>query len=150
MPELSTQVPGAYNSSAPPMNVAQYSNWDQIGAAVGDITTGGSLSKSTQADAWYEFATKVGNAAKQLGDVNSKIATEIKAVRESLKGEAGEAFDKYATGLFKKSEELYQTLSGKDYPGNVGVSGMRSGLSRQRGGTRSKSRISSGLRQPRS
>ncbi|MFD2419614.1 hypothetical protein [Amycolatopsis pigmentata] len=119
---------GEYNESSPPLDPSQYSTLDALNEVVNDLVfnENGShvtLSNSTTAESWYEFERLFNSAAKRLGEVNESFAKEIKALKDALSGDAGDALNKYATDLLNESEDLYNTLNGKKYGtivGNVG------------------------------
>src|SRR6476469_9436669 len=129
MADSEIQDVGIYNASAPPLDPMGYST---LGALVdvtsGLVVTGGgndaaSLSSNTTAEAWYRLETQMNSATKKLGEVNDAVAREIKSLNDNLKGVAGDEFNKVATDLLKKSQDLYNTLDTKEYGlmvGNIG------------------------------
>ncbi|UOZ06915.1 hypothetical protein [Amycolatopsis sp. WQ 127309] len=118
---------GAHDESSPGFDASQYQNLDDIEKATNDLVYNSDgakagLSHSSVAEAWYDLQSDLDAAVKRIGEANDAMATEVKALRDSLSGEAGDAFQDYATGVLKQSEELYDSLNGK-YPtaiGNVG------------------------------
>src|SRR5262249_2411119 len=124
MPDAKSQDVGLYNASAPALAVGQYSTVD----ALNDVTAGltsqnsgrASLSSNHTADAWYQLEEKINKAVERLAGVNDEFLRQIKAMDEALKGESGEAFQKYAKDLHRESEELYHTLESKKYGTTVG------------------------------
>ncbi|WP_125737365.1 hypothetical protein [Amycolatopsis sp. WAC 04197] len=84
-----------------------------------------SLEHSTSAERWYRLEKDFKSAVDHLGEVNEKFAKEIKGVQDSLSGASADAFQDYASGIHKQSDELFSTLTEKQYGttiGNVGHS----------------------------
>ncbi|WP_370942284.1 hypothetical protein AB5J62_24545 [Amycolatopsis sp. cg5] len=123
-----TPLVGEYSSSSPALDTTQYGTIEALNGVVSDLVfnsdgSHASLSRATVAEAWYELEKDFNKATKRLGDINQEIAKEIKALKDSLAGEAGDALQKYATDILNESEELYNTLEGRKYGtavGNVG------------------------------
>jgi hypothetical protein len=119
---------GQYSAPAPALDPAFFSTLSSIESVVSDLVynSDGSkagASKSSTAEAWYALEKDLKNAEKALATVNDNFAKKIKAVKDALEGEAGEAFAKYATAILHTSEEVYGTLTKKQFGatmGNVG------------------------------
>jgi hypothetical protein len=131
MAESKDNLVGAYSATAPSFNPSSYTTYEDLLNIVKEIIftadkgggVMGSLSNSDPAEAWYSLESNVNAATKRLGEVNEKFAAEIKNMRDHLKGEAGEAFDTYATDMLRESETVWQTLEDKKFGvtiGNVG------------------------------
>ncbi|WP_410611360.1 hypothetical protein [Amycolatopsis sp. lyj-109] len=122
------QLVGVYNSSAPAFLAGQYKSYGDLAKAVADLIytadKGGGveagLSSNKGAEAWYVLGLAIADATKRLGEINTQFAAEIKAMKDHLTGDAGDAFAKYATDLLNRSEEVFTTLDGKAYGTTVG------------------------------
>ncbi|WP_244162678.1 large repetitive protein [Amycolatopsis regifaucium] len=86
-------------------------------AAVSDLVNAPEGSIST---AWYNLEKDMKMAELALAAVNEKFAKQIKAVRDALEGETGESFAKYATAVLNTSDEVYDTITGKQFSTNMG------------------------------
>ncbi|GAB3746642.1 hypothetical protein GCM10027598_85130 [Amycolatopsis oliviviridis] len=117
-----------FTQSAPAFDPKQYGNLTEITKAVHDLTHNADdahadLSHSSAAEQFYELETSVNTAVQRIGEINEAMATELKALRDSLVGEAGDALQSYGTAILKQSEDLYSALNGGQYGaaiGNVG------------------------------
>ncbi|WIX98221.1 large repetitive protein [Amycolatopsis mongoliensis] len=121
---------GQYSAPAPSFDPSSYSTFETLDAVVSDLVynsdgSKATLSKDTTAEAWYRLETDLKAAETALAGVNDKFAKEIKAVKDALEGDAGDAFSKYATAILNISEEVYSTLMKKQFgtnSGNIGHS----------------------------
>jgi hypothetical protein len=123
-----TPLVGQYAAAAPPLDPSFFSTLESISAVVSDLiyNADGSkagLSKSSSSEGWYELEGDVNTATKAIADINDGLAKEIKALKDALSGDAGDAFGKYATAILNTSEGVYDTLTAKQFGtaiGNVG------------------------------
>ncbi|KFU75362.1 hypothetical protein SAMN04489729_7089 [Amycolatopsis lurida] len=116
---------GQYSASAPSLDPSFFSDLDSIEAVVNDIVYNSDGSKATlhsntTAETWYRLETDVKAAETALADINDRFAKEIKAMTDALEGDAGDAFNKYATAILNTSEEIYSTLMQKQFATNMG------------------------------
>ncbi|RSN39927.1 hypothetical protein DMC64_37040 [Amycolatopsis sp. WAC 04197] len=117
-----------FTRSAPAFDPSRYVNLTEITKAVHDLTHNSddahaSLAHSSAAERFYAMETAMNNVVQRIGEVNEAVAAELKALRDSLVGEAGDALQSYGTAILKQSEDLYSTLSGGQYGtavGNIG------------------------------
>jgi hypothetical protein len=122
------QVVGAYiAASAPTFQAGQFSSYGDLSKAVEDLiytrAPGGleaDLASNTTGEAWYVLGTAIEDATKRLGEINTQFAGELKAMKDHLTGEAGDAFNKLGKDLLDKSEEVFSALDGKAYGRTVG------------------------------
>ncbi|WP_410604736.1 large repetitive protein [Amycolatopsis sp. lyj-90] len=115
---------GQYTGVSPALEPNTYSSVADIDNVVTEIIynddgSKAGASRSDPAWAWHELDADLKTAEKALADINDRFAKQIKAVRDVLEGKAGEAFDKYANAVLKISEELYSTLSTKQFAANM-------------------------------
>ncbi|WP_410586372.1 large repetitive protein [Amycolatopsis sp. lyj-23] len=128
VPEGTAPLVGQYSAAAPALDPSSYATLDSIEDIVSDIVhnadgSKAGSSKSTSAQAWYDLETAMKKAEAALATVNERFTKQIKAVKDALEGEAGEAFAKYATAVLKTSEEVYDTVTKKQFDttmGNIG------------------------------
>ncbi|MFD9698002.1 hypothetical protein [Lentzea sp. NPDC059081] len=120
---------GAYDDTAPGFNARQYTSYEALANVVKDLIYGarggsngleGKLSSHHAAETFYDLGYAFAKATKRLGEVNDAFAAEVKKMGEALEGSAGEEFQKYAKDLLKESEEVFQTLSRRDFGMSVG------------------------------
>ncbi|WP_236725503.1 large repetitive protein [Amycolatopsis orientalis] len=93
---------------------------ESLTAAVSDLINAKDGSATT---AWYNLEKDMKAAMGAISAINEKFAKQIKAVGDALEGETGEAFTKYATSILNTSNEVYDTLTGKQFDvtmGNIG------------------------------
>ncbi|MGW4133498.1 large repetitive protein [Amycolatopsis japonica] len=108
---------GQYVDRAPALDPAQYSTMEALETAVSDLINPVDGSATT---AWYELETDIKAAETALNAVNDAFAKQIKAVGDALEGETGESFKQYATAILNTSEQVYDTLMGKQFGTNIG------------------------------
>ncbi|MEV7044731.1 large repetitive protein [Amycolatopsis sp. NPDC051061] len=116
---------GQYSAPAPPLDPSFFSTIEALSAVVGDLVYNSDGSKAgagkdTTAEAWYSLESGIKAAEAALADVNDKFAKEIKAMKDNLEGDAGDAFAQYATAILNTSEEVYSTLMQKQFGANSG------------------------------
>ncbi|MEU3765000.1 large repetitive protein [Amycolatopsis keratiniphila] len=108
---------GQYAVPAPVLDPAYFSTLESLESAVSDLVNAADGSATT---AWYELEKDIKAAEVALASVNEKFAKQIKAVGDALEGDTGEAFRKYATAILDTSEQVYDTLMGKQFGTNMG------------------------------
>ena len=114
-------------ASPPEWDINQYQSWPALDGAVSDITHNGGdqsdLSHNASAEGWYELESKLKDAVGKLGDANEAFQKEYSALSGQFTGASADAFRDFAGKLYKQSEEVYTTVSGRDFAtttGNVG------------------------------
>ncbi|MFE5566583.1 large repetitive protein [Amycolatopsis japonica] len=108
---------GQYVDRAPALDPAQYSTIEALATAVSDLINPVNGSATT---AWYDLETDFKAAEGALNSVNEAFAKQIKAVGDALEGETGESFKQYATAVLNTSEQVYDTVTGKQFGTNIG------------------------------